>query len=147
MKKILLILLPLVVLAMTLMACAADNGTASQAVTTDMTSATPTPMASEEPAPNGVPARPGSGATGDPSANLADLIEVSGVVKEVKEGLVLISQDGGDFMLRFSENSKWADGVDTKINTGNTITCLVKPEPTFTTPSQGEVFKVLKNVT
>jgi hypothetical protein len=81
-----------------------------------------------------------------PSENVADLVEVSGSVKEVKEGLVLITtQDQGEFMLRFSENSKWADGVDTKIETGNKITCLVKLEPTFAPPSQGEVFKVVSN--
>ena len=74
-------------------------------------------------------------------------MKVSGVVKKINGALVLIAsaQDGGEFMLRFSENSKWDAGVDTQISIGNTITCMVKLEPTFTTPSQGEVFEVLSN--
>ncbi len=96
--------------------------------------------------PDGMPARPGSGATGDPSVNLPDLIDVSGTVKEVNEGLVLITcEDGSGFMLRFSENSKFAEGVSREINVGNTISCSVRLEPTFTTPPQGEVFKVFEN--
>lgn len=97
-------------------------------------------------APAGMPARPGSGATGDPSGRLADLVELSGTVREVREGLVLIETDkGGEYMLRFSGNSKWADGVGTEIETGNRITCRVRPEPTLTTPAQGEVFEVTEN--
>lgn len=93
-----------------------------------------------------MPALPGSDVTGDPSANLKDLVSVSGVVKEISEGLVLITcADGSDFMLRFSENSVWAEGVTKEISVGNTISCTVKPEPTFAPPSQGEVFEVTKN--
>lgn len=97
--------------------------------------------------PANVPARPGSGVTGDPSANLPDLVDVSGTVKEVNEDLVLITcGDGSDFMLRFSENSKFAEGVSQEINVGNNISCSVKSEPTFTTPSQGEVIEVFENI-
>jgi hypothetical protein len=97
--------------------------------------------------PVGMPARPGSGVTGDPSANLPDFVEVSGTVKEVNPDLVLITcNDGSDFMLRFSENSKFVEGVNQEINVGNSISCTVKLEPTFTTPSQGEVFEVLVNI-
>jgi hypothetical protein len=96
--------------------------------------------------PATMPARPGSGVTGDPSGNLQDAKEVSGTVKEVNDGLVLITlADGSDFMLRFSENSVFASGVEKQINVGNSITCTVKPEPTFTTPSQGEVLEVTEN--
>ena len=96
--------------------------------------------------PVGMPARPGSGVTGDPSAYLDELVEVSGTVQEVNDGLVLILLvDGSEYMLRFSDKSHWDDGVDTKILTGNKITCMVKPEPTLTTPSQGEVIEVISN--
>lgn len=76
-----------------------------------------------------------------------DLQEVTGTVKEIKEGLVLItlSENAGDFMLRFSEKTQWAKGVNTELMTGNVMTCRVKPEPTFAPPSQGEVILVLKN--
>lgn len=98
--------------------------------------------------PIGVPARPGSGVSGDPSANLPDLVDVSGIVKEVRQDLVLITcDDGGDFMLRFSEHSTWAEGVNKEIKVGNRISCSVKLEPTFTTPSQGEVYEVFENNT
>jgi hypothetical protein len=98
-------------------------------------------------APNSVPARPGTDVTSDPSANLPDLVEVNGTVKEVKQGLVLITlaDGGGDFMLRFSEHSKFAEGVGTELKTGSTVRCLVKPEPTFAPPAQGEVYEVLSN--
>jgi hypothetical protein len=101
----------------------------------------------ESTAPGSVPARPGRDVTSDPSANLPDLVEVNGTVKEVKEGLILISlaDEGGDFMLRFSEHSKFAEGVNTEIKAGNTVQCLVKLEPTFAPPSQGEVYEVLAN--
>ena len=88
----------------------------------------------------------GSADSTDPSANPDDLQEVSGIVKEVKDDLVLISlTDGGEYMLRFSENTTWREGADTLVAAGNKVTCLVKPEPTFTTPSQGEVIEVLVN--
>lgn len=75
-----------------------------------------------------------------------DLVEMSGTVKEMNNGLVLIeSADGGEFMLRFSENSKWDNGVNKELATGNTVRCLVKLEPTFTTPSQGEVIRMTAN--
>jgi hypothetical protein len=48
-------------------------------------------------------------------------------------------------MLRFSENSTWAQGVDQEIKVGNRISCTVKPEPTFAPPSQGEVYEVYEN--
>ncbi len=113
----------------------------------------PTAMESPKPdatadasAPDGVPARPGSGATSDPSAHLNDLVEACGTVKQVNGQLVLIEPaGGGEFMLRFSENTRWEDGVSQTIEVGNTITCQVKPEPTLTTPSQGEVFLVTGN--
>lgn len=74
------------------------------------------------------------------------LVEMSGTVKEVNDGLVLIeTADSGEFMLRFSENSKWDEGINKEIAAGNTVRCLVKPEPTFTTPSQGEVIKMTAN--
>jgi hypothetical protein len=94
-----------------------------------------------------MPARPGSGLTHDPSVNLDDLQEVSGVVREVNGDLVLIelSGDGGEFMLRFSENSTWCEDVSTDINVGNTVTCIVKLEETFAPPAQGEVMEVLSN--
>lgn len=97
----------------------------------------------------GVPARPGSGVTGDQSGNLGDLQEVSGVVRDLKPGLILIALDnnGGDFMLRMSDNTKWDAGVKSKVvKVGNTMTCRVKPEPTLAPPSQGEVYLVLKNM-
>jgi len=86
--------------------------------------------------------------TGNPSSALPGLVEVSGTVKEIKQGLILIEQydDQGGFMLRFSENTKWRDGVKKDIETGNRIKCLVKLEPTFTTPSQGEVYEVIENI-
>ena len=97
--------------------------------------------------PSGVAARPGSDATGDPSVNLEDRQEVSGVVKEVNGDLVLIelSDGSGEFMLRFSENSAWAKDVSRDIAADNTVTCIVKLEPTFAPPSQGEVLEVLSN--
>ncbi len=96
--------------------------------------------------PADMPARPGSDVTGDPSVNLPELVDVSGTVKEVNEGLVLITcGDGGDFMLRFSENSKFAEGVSQEIKVGNKVSCTVKLEPTFAPPSQGEVFEVMEN--
>lgn len=114
--------------------------------TVGLPSATVTPEPAAESGPAVMPARPGSGATGDPSANLHDLVDVAGVAKEVKEGLVLITrEDGSDFMLRFSENTTWDEGVDQTIAVGNRIACQVKPEPTFTTPSQGEVYFVSGN--
>lgn len=96
-------------------------------------------------APSSMPARPGSDITGDPSANLP--VEIMGVVKEIKDSLVLIEipDNGGDFMLRFSENTKWDTGINTEIVVGNSLVCLVKLEPTVTTPSQGEVIQVLSN--
>lgn len=93
--------------------------------------------------PAGVDTPVSPGAT-DPTANLQ---EVTGVVKDLKSGLILISlvNNGGDFMLRISENTKWAEGVDKTVKVGNCMTCRVKPEPTFAPPSQGEVYLVLKN--
>lgn len=109
--------------------------------------ATVTPEPAGESGPAVMPAKPGSDATGDPSANLHDLVDVAGVAKEVKKGLVLVTlEDGSDFMLRFSENTRWDDGVNQQVSVGNRITCQVKPEPTFTTPSQGEVYFVTGNV-
>lgn len=83
----------------------------------------------------------------EPPELLPEFMEVTGTVKEVKEGLILISltDDGGDFMLRFSENSKYTEGIDPEIEVGNSVKCLVKPEPTFAPPAQGEVFEVLFN--
>lgn len=80
-------------------------------------------------------------------ADFTELTEVSGTVKEVKDGLVLLSlaDNGGDFMLRFSENSTFAQGVDTEFKPGNTVKCTVKPEPTFAPPAQGEVYEVFFN--
>ncbi len=106
------------------------------------------------PAPDTVTSGPGvgssvdapssTGASDDPAASL---MEVSGVVKEQKPGLVLISlnDNGGDFMLRISENTKWAQGVSKTIKPGSCITAKVKLEPTLAPPSQGEVFLVVKN--
>lgn len=81
----------------------------------------------------------------DPSANQP--VEIMGVVKEIKDNLVLIEMpdNGGDFMLRFSENTKWDTGINTEIVVGNSLVCLVKLEPTVTTPSQGEVMQVTAN--
>jgi hypothetical protein len=112
----------------------------------DQSSCSPSDLP-ESTAPGSVPARPGRDVTSDPSANLPDLVEVNGTVKEVKDGLILISltDGGGDFMLRFSDHSKFAEGVNTEIKTGNTVKCLVKPEPTFAPPAQGEVYEVLAN--
>lgn len=140
MKKTAFLIAMLAILMAMLSACATTGQ--PQAATANAL----TPSASDSAAPSGVQARPGSGVTGDPSGNLQDLVEVKGTAKEVKEGLVLITlEDKSDFMLRFSENTQWADGVDKTIKQGNTVDCLVKPEPTFTTPSQGEVFRVLEN--
>jgi len=97
--------------------------------------------------PSGVPARPGSGMTNDPSVNLEDRQEVTGIVKTVNGELVLIdlAQDGGEYMLRFTEDTRWAEGVEPNICTGNTVTCIVLPEETFAPPAQGEVLEVLSN--
>jgi hypothetical protein len=145
MKKYLLLTV-LMVVAVMLAACGADK--VEDTVTLfpgENGSAVILP--SEESTPADMPARPDSGVTGDPSANLPDLVEVTGTVKEVNEGLVLISRPdtNEDFMLRFSENTKWDEGVNKELCTGNTIKCLVKLEPTFTTPSQGEVYEVIEN--
>jgi len=96
--------------------------------------------------PAQMPARPGSGVTGDPSTNLPDLVDISGTVKDINDGLVLITcDDGSDFMLRFSDNSKFTEGVSQELNVGNKISCSVKLEPTLAPPSQGEVFEVVEN--
>jgi hypothetical protein len=93
-----------------------------------------------------MPARPGSGVTGDASANVPQLVDVSGTVKEVNGDLMLITcEDGSDFMLRFGEHTEWAQGVSKDINAGDFIACTVKPEPTFTTPAQGEVYEVTQH--
>jgi len=109
--------------------------------------ATASPEVTASQSPASVPARPGSGVTGDPSGNLEDLQEVTGTVQEVRDGLVLIdlADNGGEFMLRFSENTHWDDGVSQEIQVGGTVTCLIKPEPTFAAPSQGEVMEVMVN--
>jgi hypothetical protein len=126
-------------------ACAA--GAPQEASATAAASAIPT----ETPAPatpleTATPGVSKTGVGGGLKSQAPDLVEVSGVVKKVNGALVLIApQGGGEFMLRFSENSKWADGVNAQIDTGNTIICRVKLEPTFTTPSQGEVILVLSN--
>lgn len=142
-KNIALYILVILELAL-FCACAPAEDASVLPAGTESQQATAAP---DETVPAGVPARPGSGKTGDPSAYLNDLVEKSGTVKTINDGLVLIdlADNGGEFMLRFSENSKWADGVDQKIEAGNTITCLVKPEPTLTTPSQGEVYEVTAN--
>jgi hypothetical protein len=95
----------------------------------------------------GIPAGTDFTATGSPSATHPDLQEVTGVVKEIKQDLILLSlaENGEDFRLRFSENSKWGEGIGKEILMGNTLDCLVKLEPTFTTPSQGEVYEVISN--
>lgn len=97
--------------------------------------------------PNSMPARPGSGVTGDPSAILKDLTNVSGTVKEIKQDLVLITlkDGGGDFMLRFTDKTIWDEGVSKDIKVGNNMECLVKLEPTFAPPSQGEVYEIISN--
>ncbi len=132
MKKIFLIM-ALLLLILTA-ACTANGGRAADTSGPDGTS------------PAGMPARPGSGVTGDPSAHLDELMEVSGTVLEVNDDLVLMTlEDGSEYMLRFSESSQWDDGVSKEILTDNVVTCLVKPEPTLTTPSQGEVIEVISN--
>lgn len=97
----------------------------------------------------GVPARPNSDVSGDGSVNLDELMEVSGTVKEINSNMALISltENGEDYMLRFSEKTTWRENVNTNITAGNILKCNVKPEPTFTTPSQGEVIEVLSNET
>lgn len=102
---------------------------------------------SEEQTATVVPVSPGSGVSADTSDIINNLTEVSGKVKKVNGDLVLItlSDNGSDFMLRFSENTKWDDGVSKDIRTGNMITCMVKPEETFAPPSQGEVYEVISN--
>ncbi len=117
-------------------ACTANGGQPSQ----------PPAVESGTTGPAGMPAPPYSGVTGDPSA-YPDELEVSGTVQETNDSLVLILlEGGGEYMLRFSENSRWDDGVETDILAGNKVTCMVKPEPTLTTPSQGEVIEVISNV-
>ncbi len=116
-------------------ACTANGGQPSQ----------PPAVESGTTGPAGM-APPYSGVTGDPSA-YPDELEVSGTVQETNDSLVLILlEGGGEYMLRFSENSRWDDGVETDILAGNKVTCMVKPEPTLTTPSQGEVIEVISNV-
>jgi hypothetical protein len=140
MKRRLISAVLLAMAAVLLAACSAGGaGSGSEA------SGITLPAPADSPA--GMPARPGSGVSGDPSVNLDDRQEVSGVVKEVNGDLVLIglAGDGGDFMLRFSENSTWCEGVSQDITVGNTIRCTVKPEPTSAPPSQGEVKEVLLN--
>ncbi|MHB1314464.1 MAG: hypothetical protein ACYCX2_03130 [Christensenellales bacterium] len=119
MKKKSVLLIGLVLLMIVTASCAATQGGNGQ------------PSPEKTPSPSGNP----------------DWQEVSGTVKEVNQGLILIAlnDNGGDFMLRISENTQWDAGVDKAFKTGNSVTCLVKPEPTFTTPSQGEVMRVLKN--
>jgi hypothetical protein len=145
MKRLSLLLAVLLTVFIVLTACAAEKPHDSMITLDPKESAIVfDPEAAQSPAT--MPARPGSDVTEDPSANLPDLVEVSGIIKEDNQGLVLITlSDGSDFMLRFSENSKWAQGVSKEMKPGNTITCTVKPEPTFTTPSQGEVFEVTAN--
>ncbi len=149
----------LIVLALVFAACAVaglpapiqtgpgDTEAVEEASPTDR--AEPTAVETAKPeatAPNGMPARPDSGATSDPSAHLNDLVDTSGTVKQVNGQLVLIEPaGGGEFMLRFSENTRWDEGVSQTVEVGNKITCQVKPEPTLTTPSQGEVFFVTAN--
>jgi hypothetical protein len=135
MRKLLLFLLLLMIMSV-LAACTSETG------------GTPdTSMPAGTSAPSAMPARPGSGVTGDPSASLVDLVEVKGTVKETKPGLILIEliNGGGEFMLRLSENTIWDAGVSKDILAGNIMICQVKPEPTFTTPSQGEVYRVMEN--
>jgi hypothetical protein len=135
MKKILLI--PMLIIAFLLSAC----------VTQPAVSTPPSTEPSAGQTEAGVSARPGSGITGDESDNLQDLIEARGTVKEVNGDLVLItlSDNGNDFMLRFSENSKYDEGISKDIKAGNKIKCMVKPEETFAPPSQGEVYEVIAN--
>ncbi len=137
MRKLLILMLALVITLFMAVSCdvAGENGTETTSVA----------ESESGDAPSSMPARPGSDVTGDPSANLP--VEVMGIVKEINDALVLIEipDNGGDFMLRFSENTKWDTGVNTEIVIGNSIVCLVKPEPTVTTPSQGEVIQVLNN--
>lgn len=75
------------------------------------------------------------------------LVDMEGVVKQVDEGLALIElgDEGGEFLLRFTDNTVWNEGINTYVDVGNIIQCRVKPDATFTTPAQGEVFEVLKN--
>lgn len=130
MTKIFGVILPLILLMILLAACA------TQVIPPATSSATNTDL----------PAASSPAVTGTPEATMPNLVEVSGVVKKIDGDLVLIAtQDAGDFVLDFSGNSKWADGVSTKIEIGNTMTCRVKPEPTFTTPDRGEVYLVLSN--
>ena len=124
------------VLLFMLTACAADPGRG-----------TLSDDAAPDASPALMPARPGSDATGDPSGDLGDLTEVSGTVKTAQDGLVLIAltDEGGDYMLRLSDNTRWDEGVDKTFAAGNTVSCMVKPEPTLTTPPQGEVLEVIAN--
>ena len=135
MRKLLILMLALLITMFMAVSCDTAGETETET----------TAVAESEDAPSSMPARPGSDVTGDPSANLP--VEVMGTVKEVNDALVLIEipDNGGDFMLRFSENTKWDTGVNTEIIVGNSIVCLVKLEPTVTTPSQGEVIQVTAN--
>ncbi|MHB1150720.1 MAG: hypothetical protein ACYCWE_10535 [Eubacteriales bacterium] len=135
MRKLLILMLALVITMFMAVSCDTAGETETET----------TAVAESEDAPSSMPARPGSDVTGDPSANLP--VEVMGIVKEINDALVLIEipDNGGDFMLRFSENTKWDAGVNTEIIVGNSIVCLVKLEPTVTTPSQGEVIQVTAN--
>lgn len=139
MKRLLIAAIVWALAMVLLTACSAGAGSSTDA------SGIILPAPADSPA--GVPARPDSGVSGDASVNLEDRQEVMGVVKEVNGDLVLISltQDGGDYMLRFTEDTRWAEGVETELCVGNTVTCVVLPEETFAPPVQGEVIEVLSN--
>jgi len=139
MKRWLISTVLLVMAAVLLAACSAggtQNGSEASGITL------PAPADS----PDGMPARPGSGLTHDPSVNLDDLHEVSGVVREVNGDLVLIelSGDGGNSCSGSAKIRRGAKAL-ARTSVGNTIRCTVKPEPTFAPPSQGEVKEVLFN--
>ena len=136
MNKVLIVFLTLLTVVFVALSCAADIKKETGA----------TIAAESGVVVPGMPAVPGSDAAGDPSADLP--VEITGIVKEIKDTLVLVEipDKGSDYMLRFSEISEWGTGINTEISVGSRVVCVVRPEPVLTEPSQGEVLRIVNNV-
>lgn len=94
----------------------------------------------------GTPAASGYEIAENPPADLP--AEITGIVKEIKDALVLVEipGKGSEYRLRFSEITEWGAGINTEISVGSRIVCVVRPEHVPEEPSQGEVLRIINNV-
>lgn len=132
MNKYTMIFLTLFIALFTAASCAADIEKVS--------------AATSGAAPPETPAVSFSDTAKDPPEDLP--AEITGIVKEIEDALVLVEipGKGSEYRLRFSETTEWGAGINTEITVGSRIVCVVRPDPVREEPPRGEVLRIIRNV-